>query len=391
MNDQELDALIAAVATPRRGRVEALPLGGSAIELRELIMTTTENETSIESAGEGRVLEHRPPTRRLRSERQTHRSRRFAIVAVAAAAASVITVGLVTLTPTTTSPTGGGSAQSQPNSAYADELVAIAEEAPRLLITADGWSITRANEFGGDYGELKITKGDRVVLLLWRPADQQQDYLHGFLPEEALGAITVAGHDGLLFNYVGTDPERFAAFWIDGEHSVTLDGYQASEADFRALAATVEAVDVETWLDAMPASVITPDENAAALADITAGIPVPTGFDETLWASDGVTDRYQLGARVTGSVTCAWLDIWVDAEASGDLTTMSEAAAAVESSRTWPILVEMDAVGDFSEGIWDFADALLAGGISPSGYDVRARNYIPALGCGPDPLAGGGN
>lgn len=367
MNDQELDALIAAVATPRRGQVEALPLGGSAIELRELIMNTATNEASIGNDEEGRVLEHRPPTKRLRSERQTHRSRRFAIVAVAAAAASVITVGLVTLTPTTTtSPTGGGAAQSPPNSAYADELVDIAEEAPRLLVTADGWSITRANEFQGETGELEVTNSDRIVQLNWRPADQQQDYVDGFLPEEGLGAITVAGHNGSLFNYVETDPDRFAALWIDGEHSVELDGYQASEADFRALAATIEAVDVETWLDAMPASVITPSEQPAALLDVSAGIPIPPGFDQSLLASNGVTDRYELGAQVTGSVTCAWLDIWVEADASGDKAALAQAAEAMTSSKSWPILFEMDSLGDWSEVIWDFADALTADGISPS-------------------------
>ena len=118
----------------------------------------TDNETTAEIVGGRRVLEHRPSTRRSASERRTHRRCRFAIVAGAAAAATAVAVGLVTMTPT-----GNDSAQSTPNSAYADELVAVAEGAPRLLMTADGWSITRADEFGAEYGELEFTDGNQIV------------------------------------------------------------------------------------------------------------------------------------------------------------------------------------------------------------------------------------
>ncbi|CAN5440507.1 hypothetical protein BH24ACT9_BH24ACT9_03520 [soil metagenome] len=158
----------------------------------------------------------------------------------------------------------------------------------------------------------------------------------------------MAGHRGPLFQYPGTD--SFTTLWVDGDHSVELRWDQSNEAEFRTLAATIEEVDVEAWLDAMPASVTTPAERDSAVIGVSAGIPVPPGFDQTLWASNGVTDRYDLGAQVAGSVACAWLDIWVDAEASGDQVAMAQAAEAMASSRSWPILLEMDAEGYFPRG-----------------------------------------
>lgn len=285
----------------------------------------------------------------------------------------------MTLTPTT-SPTGGGPAQSHPNSAYADELVAIAEEAPRLLVTADGWSISRANDFQGDHGELEFTNGGQAVGLFCGPGEVYADLLADRAHEnEALGEVRVAGHQAPVFHYPGTD--RYTALWTDGDHFVEFDGSQSSEADFRALAQTLEAVDVETWLDAMPDSVITPAEQPAAVADVTTGIVVPPGFDETLWVSQGVTDRYQLGAQVTGAAACAWLDIWLAGEASGDQGAMTQAAEAMATSKTWPILLEMDGDGDYPEVIWLFADAMNTGGIDALGSDIRDPEYKGLLGC----------
>lgn len=374
MNDQELDALIAAAATPQPGRVESLPLGGPAIELRELIMTTTDNETTTDDDVDHRVLHHRPSTGRLTSERRTRRVRRLAIVAVAAAAATAVTVGLVTTT-------GGGTAPNSAQSAYADELVAVAEAAPRMLVTADGWGVGWASEFGAENGGIRFSNGDEALDLLWRPVAEHQTYVDDRAANaDALGDITMGGHDATLFRY--SNSNDFTALWIDGDHSVELRGVQPSEADFRALAATVEAVDVETWLDAMPESVIAPSERDTAIADILVGVPVPPGFDQTVLDSSGISDRYQLAAEVTGWVACGWLDIWVDADARGDQTAKAEATRAMASSRTWPILLEMEPVGPVPYMIWEYADDLATDGVNSAyGDRIRTREYVQAFGC----------
>ncbi len=132
----------------------------------------------------------------------------IAVVAasVAAAGATAIGAGIV-------SPTG----EDTP-SAYAEELLAVARAAPRLLVTADGWSVVRAD-------------GEAFLDLHWRPVAEHQ----AFLDDRAAAAdppsdITVAGSVGTLFRYTGT--EDFTALWIDGEDSVELRGGSASEAEF---------------------------------------------------------------------------------------------------------------------------------------------------------------
>lgn len=76
---------------------------------------------------------------------------------VAAAGATAIGAGIV-------SPIG----EDTP-SAYAEELLAVARAAPRLLVTADGWSVVRADEFSIDYGEIQFSDGEAFLDLHWRP------------------------------------------------------------------------------------------------------------------------------------------------------------------------------------------------------------------------------
>ena len=190
----------------------------------------------------------------------------------------------------------------------------------------------------------------------------------------------MAGHEGKLFRYTGS--EDFTALWIDGDHSVTLRGAM-SEAEFRSLTATVVAVDIDTWLDAMPDSVVAPLDRNAVIDDMLSGIQVPTGFDETIWEAPGVSDRYQLGALVSGSIACAWFDMWVAADARGDVTAKRQAADAMATSRTWRILLEMEAEGAYPQVLWEYADDLANDGISTAlGRDtIRTGEYLVGLGC----------
>src|SRR5260370_2132385 len=48
----------------------------------------------------------------------------------------------------------------------------VAEASPRLLVTAPGWAITRADEFEPDSGELTFSDGSHRFELHWYPAQQ---------------------------------------------------------------------------------------------------------------------------------------------------------------------------------------------------------------------------
>ncbi len=73
-------------------------------------------------------------------------------------------------------------------------------------------------------------------------------------------------------------------------------------------------------------------------------------------------------------MACAWI------ERGG-----KEAAEALATSRSWPILLEMNAEGDYPEVVWQYADALNGNGDVPAGkpgvtveesYRRRARMLI---------------
>lgn len=172
--------------------------------------------------------------------------------------------------------------------------------------------------------------------------------------------------------------DRFRALF-DAE----LRGVFDSEAAYRSLVATIEIVDVETWLDAMPSSVVRPDDRDTAIAELRSGIPLPVGFDESAWDGTGSADRYQLGVLVAGSVACAWIDQWVTADAAGDAVAKEEATTALSGSTNWAVLLDMDEAGDYPEVVWELAEDVAHDGISPAyGTDtIHTGEYRQMLGC----------
>jgi hypothetical protein len=52
---------------------------------------------------------------------------------------------------------------------------------------------------------------------------------------------------------------------------------------------------------------------------------------------------------------------------------MDAAVAAMQASRQWPILLEMNADGEYSPVVWEYADRMQAG--------ESLQGYREALGC----------
>ena len=131
--------------------------------------------------------------------------------------------------------------------------------------------------------------------------------------------------------------------------------------DYRAVAATVREVDQGTWLAALPAGTVAPDDRATAVEATLAELPVPDGLDvEALMATGTANDSHSMELEVTNAVICGWVQQWVDGTASGDTAAVDEATSAMTSSRQWPPLVET-ASGTMKEFVWDVADAMAAG------------------------------
>jgi hypothetical protein len=316
--------------------------------------------------------EHGPRPRR--KQRADHAARSRLRSAWAGAVAALILGIVVILTIPQSGPRTG--------SAWAAPLVKIAEGAPRFLVTEEGWKVVRADEFSGEIGEMTFANGTSELDLSWVPAAKHdavvEDREQG---AEASWKITIAGQDAVLFQYEGTTD--FTAHWRDGDHSLQLRGVFPSVDDYRAVAASLEPVDVDTWLSAMPESVVRPTARAASVEAMLADIPVHPRVDvERLKSSGRVSDRYQLGAAVTGAVACAWLEQWVDATAKGDEAPAQEAVDAMATSHDWAILLEMDEEGDWPEAIWQYTDAMQGNDPIPQGRIMTIEeSYQSALGC----------
>jgi hypothetical protein len=154
----------------------------------------------------------------------------------------------------------------------------------------------------------------------------------------------------------------------------------------RGLLAALYSADVETWLSALPPTAVKPGAQKSAVADMLRDIPTPPGFDPNrIGLGEGVRDRYQVGAFVTGAVTCGWVNSWNAAKASGDTAGVAAAADAMRTARSWAILEEMSADGAYPEVLYQTADYVATGDpgsarASDSPSDIR-QAIDSSLGC----------
>ena len=93
--------------------------------------------------------------------------------------------------------------------------------------------------------------------------------------------------------------------------------------------------------------------------------------------SGQVSDRYQLGAKVTGAASCAWVQQWVH----GNAAQRRQAQEAMATSRHWAILREMQASGAYPDVVWEVAD-FMAGKATRLPHGASLEQWAkPALGC----------
>ncbi len=287
-----------------------------------------------------------------------------------AAAVAAAVVAAITLS-------GGSSEQ-----AWAAPLVRVAEAVPRLLVDEPGWEITRADQFSVDFGEMTLANGERRLDLKWLPAGQYEHAVATRIAEmDDLATTPVAGAQARVFRYPGTSD--YVAVWQEGDYMVEARGLAPNAEEFRATLAALDEVDVDTWLSAMPASVIQPALQAEAVDEMLAGIPLPPGFDRTTIAtSSAVRDRYQLGAQVAGAVACSWIDRWVAARRAGDEVGEREAVEAMATASSWPVLQEMEDEGAYPKVLRQYATAMAGDGLVPAGKLLTVEeSYASALGC----------
>lgn len=344
MNDHELDQLVTQANPISDARVSRLRTSEAARELLEQIVTT-----SVPTPAP-----HGPRIPGLQ-----RRSRR--LVLVAAVIAGVLALSGLLL------PRGGPGTQA----AYAAEMVAVANANPRLLVASPGWVVTGVDEFDTTSGGTTFSNGTAELDVSWVPAalyPAYEDRTNNISSRE----VELLGQTGTTFRY--GDSTRFTTVLPPtGENFLEIDGDLGSEDAYQELIGRLHPVDVTTWLDAMPDSVVMPTDIDAEVADMLSDIPLPASFDTRTLNDETTQDRYQLGVAVSGAVACAWIEQWLQAESDGNDQAAREAVDALESSRDWTILQQMAPEGDYPEVVWWMSDDITQGKLP--------AHYTAGLGC----------
>ena len=232
---------------------------------------------------------------------------------------------------------GGGAGGSRPE--FAAAAIRVAEANPRLLVTAPGWKIVRADEFEPDSGELTFSDGSRHFEIHWYPAQMYEEYLRDRATVSAPEHGVLLGRRATTVDY--TREEYATMLSPQGSVFIEVRGRLGSRAAYDEILDSLRPVDVETWLNAMPASTVRPEARSEAVDRMLRGIPLPPGFDAAaLQSEDSIADESSLAVKVGNAVSCAWVESWIAARAGGDEAAAERAVTAMASSPEWPIVRE---------------------------------------------------
>jgi len=183
-------------------------------------------------------------------------------------------------------------------------------------------------------------------------------------------------------NQGGPGDRQMTAIWAEDGYVLELRAAVPDLAAFEERLGWLNRVDSRTWLDAMPAKVVKAADHDAAVREMLKGIPVPASFKAARVPDEGLTtNRYQVGAAVTGNVTCLWFRQWDQARRAGDARGVAEAERAMATARGWPILHEMAPDGAYPQLIWELAAAMPSGEWRWRGHSRRLLPHAEGLGC----------
>ena len=299
-----------------------------------------------------------------------------------------------------------------------------AATSPRLLLEGPGWRVQHANEDRGregiegsiefvtgkpipyeavkisgpnkhprESGMLPAAVRQRRVELDWRHENLKQTiaWIHGLPHPHGRKVVRlpvlnstayVDTRDEFYSNQGGPGNRQMIALWEEGGLVFELRAAVPDLAAFEERLGWLTEVDQGAWFAAMPATVVIPSAHAAAVREMLKGIPTPRTFKPSRVPDEGLTTaRYQVGAKVTGVVTCLWFRQWGEAQRTGDTAAETEAVRAMATAKHWQVLHQMDPEGDYPEVLWELAREM------PSGvweWDGKVHPLLPkaeGLGC----------
>ncbi|WP_328992896.1 hypothetical protein OG394_01405 [Kribbella sp. NBC_01245] len=341
MNDQELDRLIARANPFGDDAVRRLPTDDAESDLLEEIMITAEPTPDRKPAG------------------------RRAMVLAAAAVAAVALL--------TTFAVNRGNPASPAPAGPAGTTKVRTDSAERMLLNAPGWKVEDFYGGGGfDGGEVKFKNGKDRLQVHWYKAELYKSYYDDRTEVSPRKPIEILGQKGAMVTY--NEGDYSSMLPPKGKYFLEIRGGAGpSEQAYRDLVAKLYAVNTDTFVDALPGTVIKPSEAEKVIDAMLSDMPVPSGLDREKLYSATPNARYHVAADVTSAVSCNWIDKWIKAKKAGDTAGMKAAVDAMNTSKSWKILKDIEKEGAWSSAIWELADALAAG--------KNPADYKSGIGC----------
>jgi hypothetical protein len=368
---QKIDALAAmAAANPASAAELAAEIGEAGVEraLADSIDRGRAPSTPI-PAGDSAALHARGTARW-----------RWVPVALGAAAATVLAALLLA--------TGwlGGSGGGRPE--FAAAAIRVAKANPRLLVTSPGWKVVRADQFQPDEGEVTFGDGEHRLDMRWYPAQAYGMYLRDRAQVSPVARGALLGQRSTTVEYAQGEYATMLA--PQGSVFVEVRARLGTRAAYEEVLQSLRQVDVETWLEAMPPSVVRPAARSALVERMLRGTSVPPGFDPSaLEDENSISRRSTLGVAVANEVACGWVESWIRARRDGNAAAARAAVEAMASSSHWPVVRQTKSpwFGNYRIVVRQLRAGHLDRG--PAGYEesggeliARGPSWKFTLGCG---------
>jgi hypothetical protein len=256
-----------------------------------------------------------------------------------------------------------GTRGSRPSPAYAAELVRLANASPLLLLDQPGWRVSYVNEDSAQDGEMRFTKtvdgAATTVSLHWR-SGALADWIR-----DRANSATVTSKTQVLGATATVFADRTAgasSLWVYDGRVMEFTSEVGDMRSLDELLGALKPVSTEAWIQALPPDAVPTADRGAVVAHMLRGIPLPPGFTTADVPGQGLTsNRYQLGATVTGAVACTWLEQWSQARSAGNEAKVKQAIDAMATAPRWPILQEMRSQGGYPDAVELFAMAMPSG------------------------------
>lgn len=292
---------------------------------------------------------------------------------------------------------------ASPAMGWPAELLEAAEATPRLLLSQSGWEVTLAMfaPVGDEMRSERVidySNGDQEAELQWTPGDVTDELVADLTGEGLVAEETsILGHAAALLTMPipGASPspgvandgaasggQAHAVVFFDGEYTIEFVSVGITRDQFVELVDSLERVDADMWLSALPDSQIPVTDPDAFITDILDDLPGPPDFEADGIAATPLEYPYSLRAKVVGQVSCGWISQWVQAEADGDLAASREAVDAMAAVAQSDAIDELNEQGAFGGSVTQYADAIAGDGTVTMGSVLTVEEtYQDALGC----------